>query len=214
DHWFYLYTDEGSAYMTVRDNWFPANKILQNANGPNVDWRKNGPQVQKTSVSDAGLTAEFLPLRERILPLDTTLRFNSYSPLNKPAASQIYDPQGKLNEAEIGPFVSRRGGDVSQIYRWKDYTLIMTLKETAKKMQKEWETSHPSIRSTVFDEQFYSFQADQCAAARPVADKDFVLLRAQLVEDEDQQESYLEAHQTQYEKWPEVAQGFCNAGFQ
>ncbi|WP_216657772.1 L-rhamnose mutarotase [Sphingobacterium shayense] len=214
DHWFYLYTDEGSAYMTVRDNWFPANKILQNANGPNVDWRKNGPQVQKTSVSDAGLTAEFLPLRERILPLDTTLRFNSYSPLNKPAFFQVYDPQGKLNEAEIGSFVSRLGGDVSQIYRWKDYTLIMTLKETAKKMQKEWETSYPSIRSTVFDEQFYSFQADQCAAARPVADKDFVLLRAQLVEDEDQQESYLEAHQTQYEKWPEVAQGFCNAGFQ
>ncbi len=28
DHWFYLYTDEGSSFITVRDNWCPAEKFL------------------------------------------------------------------------------------------------------------------------------------------------------------------------------------------
>ncbi len=35
DHWFYLYTDEGSSNITFRDNWIPdEKKILKNANGP------------------------------------------------------------------------------------------------------------------------------------------------------------------------------------
>ena len=45
DHWFYLYTDEGSSYITVRNNWTPSQKFLQNANGPGCTWENNGPQV-------------------------------------------------------------------------------------------------------------------------------------------------------------------------
>jgi hypothetical protein len=44
NHWFYLYTDEGSAYITVRNNWTPSEKFLQNANGPGCTWENNGPQ--------------------------------------------------------------------------------------------------------------------------------------------------------------------------
>ena len=45
NHWFYLYTDEGSSYITVRNNWTPAEKFLQNANGPGCTWESNGPKV-------------------------------------------------------------------------------------------------------------------------------------------------------------------------
>jgi hypothetical protein len=45
NHWFYLYTDEGSSYITVRNNWTPAEKFLQNANGPGCTWEDNGPHV-------------------------------------------------------------------------------------------------------------------------------------------------------------------------
>ena len=44
NHWFYLYTDEGSSYITVRNNWTPSEKFLQNANGPGCTWENNGPQ--------------------------------------------------------------------------------------------------------------------------------------------------------------------------
>ena len=49
DHWFYLYTDEGSSGITVRNNWTPSEKYLQNANGPGNVWENNGPQAPRRS---------------------------------------------------------------------------------------------------------------------------------------------------------------------
>ena len=54
DHWFYLYTDEGSSNITVRDNWTPSEKFLQNANGPGNVWENNGPHVNEQIKRDAG----------------------------------------------------------------------------------------------------------------------------------------------------------------
>lgn len=54
DHWFYLYTDEGSSYMTIRDNWTTEAKFLENAIGPNNVWENNGPQVSEEIVKRAG----------------------------------------------------------------------------------------------------------------------------------------------------------------
>lgn len=41
NHWFYLYTDEGSSFITVRDNLTEGDKHLQNANGPGNVWENN-----------------------------------------------------------------------------------------------------------------------------------------------------------------------------
>ncbi|HVU32585.1 MAG TPA: right-handed parallel beta-helix repeat-containing protein [Opitutaceae bacterium] len=61
-HWFYLYTDEGTSGVTVRDNWCPAEKFLRNANGPGNVWNDNGPMVAKTVREHAGLEPEFAGL--------------------------------------------------------------------------------------------------------------------------------------------------------
>lgn len=58
NHWFYLYTDEGSSYITVRDNWTPAEKFLKNANGPGNTWENNGPAVADSIKARAGITPE------------------------------------------------------------------------------------------------------------------------------------------------------------
>ena len=55
NHWFYLYTDEGSSNITVRDNWTPAEKFLKNANGPGNVWENNGPQVNEQIKNRAGI---------------------------------------------------------------------------------------------------------------------------------------------------------------
>ena len=55
EHWFYLYLDEGSSGITVRDNWCPSEKFLKNANGPGNVWTNNGPQVSEQIKSAAGL---------------------------------------------------------------------------------------------------------------------------------------------------------------
>ena len=53
-HWFYLYLDEGSSGITVRDNWCPTEKFLANANGPGNIWTNNGPQVSTRIRNAAG----------------------------------------------------------------------------------------------------------------------------------------------------------------
>jgi hypothetical protein len=58
-HWFYLYTDEGTSYYTVKDNWCPSEKFLQNANGPNNVWENNGPQVADSIKQAAGLEGPY-----------------------------------------------------------------------------------------------------------------------------------------------------------
>lgn len=56
NHWFYLYTDEGSSYITVKNNWTPSEKFLKNANGPGNTWENNGPMVPDSIKSKAGIT--------------------------------------------------------------------------------------------------------------------------------------------------------------
>lgn len=62
NHWFYLYTDEGSSFITVRDNWTEGEKYLQNANGPGNVWENNGPKVDSVIRERAGPEAGYKDL--------------------------------------------------------------------------------------------------------------------------------------------------------
>lgn len=55
NHWFYLYTDEGSSCIMVRNNWTPTEKYLKNANGPCNIWENNGPTVNDSIKANAGI---------------------------------------------------------------------------------------------------------------------------------------------------------------
>lgn len=55
NHWFYLYCDEGSSFITVKNNWTPAEKFLKNANGPCNEWENNGPEVNDSVKANAGI---------------------------------------------------------------------------------------------------------------------------------------------------------------
>lgn len=54
-HYFYLYTDEGSSNILLKDNWTSEDKFLKNAYGPNNVWKNNGPGVAEEVVKNAGL---------------------------------------------------------------------------------------------------------------------------------------------------------------
>lgn len=54
-HYFYLYTDEGSSNILLKDNWTSEDKFLKNAYGPNNVWTNNGPSVSDDIVRQAGL---------------------------------------------------------------------------------------------------------------------------------------------------------------
>lgn len=62
EHWFYLYLDEGSSHITVRNNWCPAERFLSNAVGPGNIWENNGPSVSEGVKFDSGLQSEYRDL--------------------------------------------------------------------------------------------------------------------------------------------------------
>jgi len=64
NHWFYLYTDEGSSFITMKDNWTPTEKYLKNANGPGNTWENNGPMVSPEIKKRAGLEEKYLYLKD------------------------------------------------------------------------------------------------------------------------------------------------------
>lgn len=55
NHWFYLYTDEGSSFITLRNNWTEGEKFLKNAIGPGNVWENNGPMVNDSIKVNAGV---------------------------------------------------------------------------------------------------------------------------------------------------------------
>lgn len=55
EYWFYLYTDEGSSNILLKDNWTPTEKYLKNATGPNNVWINNGSGVSETIINNAGI---------------------------------------------------------------------------------------------------------------------------------------------------------------
>lgn len=63
NHWFYFYFDEGSSYITIKDNWCPADKVMRNSNGPGNVWENNGPQVNDSIKANAGLEPAYKKLR-------------------------------------------------------------------------------------------------------------------------------------------------------
>ncbi|MCA5004722.1 L-rhamnose mutarotase [Sphingobacterium bovistauri] len=214
DHWFYLYTDEGSAYMNISDNWYPENKILKNANGPSVEWKENGPQVDLAKVANAGLSSTYRSLLKYQNKVEDRSKFNKHIPFDKPVYVQISDPDGSISAKSLESFIQRQGAEIKQIYRWKGYTLLKTTDDIAQKISSAWKADFPAVKCKVFKEIFYSFESKQhCPTNSESDEEDFVILTAQLVDDPNKRDQYYQYHKDQFEQWPEISKGFCNAGF-
>lgn len=59
DHYQYIYLDEGSSYIRVKDNWTEKDKFFSNSPGPGNEWQNNGPQVDSVIKEKAGLKEEY-----------------------------------------------------------------------------------------------------------------------------------------------------------
>jgi hypothetical protein len=61
-HWSFIYLDEGSSFITVRDNWTSQIKFSTNSNGPGNVWTGNGPDADPAVRLAAGLEAAYRDL--------------------------------------------------------------------------------------------------------------------------------------------------------
>ncbi|GAB4018629.1 L-rhamnose mutarotase [Spirosoma koreense] len=210
-HWFYLYTDEGSSYFTIRDNWTPSEKYLQNANGPNNVWEHNGPQVADSIRTKAGIQAPFRDLLNEKVGADQKWLINKENPVIVELISSGKDP---VDGQRLKDVLARNKVRPEALYQWKNHYVIFDKVQDVSVLSGRLRSAFPGATVNTYYDPFYEFNRSQCESG-PTADEwTHTILTANLVADPRLQNEYLAYHATQFEKWPEVSKGFCNAQFQ
>jgi hypothetical protein len=59
NHYQYIYLDEGSSYIRIKNNKTEADKFFSNTPGPGNEWINNGPQVNDSIKINAGIQKPF-----------------------------------------------------------------------------------------------------------------------------------------------------------
>ncbi|MCX2452525.1 L-rhamnose mutarotase [Pedobacter sp. PLR] len=216
EHWFYLYTDEGSSHFTVNDNWTPAEKYMQNANGPGNVWSGNGPKVANDIKYKAGLESDYKYMLINSDLNKTKKAVNSVESGhgNEIALEVVLPSAAELSKPLLVEICREKGIAASAIYQWNNRLLVYASTNEAEALMRQIHTRIKDAEVKLYKDVFYKFERKKHCGAAAVKEWDNIILSANLVKDEALQKEYLEHHATQFEQWPEVAKGFCNADFQ
>ena len=210
-HWFYLYTDEGSSYMTVNNNWTPSKKYLQNANGPGNVWEGNGPTVNDSVKQFAGLQPAYRSLlKKRIVATEKQSIAHEL-----PVLIELIAPAEKPFEiAKIKQAFADNGIQSNQFYQWQNHLVLFDKVGDASQLKRKLEKQFANLTVKLYEDAFYEFNREHCGDTSTAREWDNILLTANLVSDAKLQKEYLDYHAMQFQKWPEVSNGFCKASFQ
>lgn len=210
-HWFYIYNDEGSSYFIVKNNWTPSKKYLQNANGPGNVWSNNGPQVHDSVKQNAGLEERF-----QYLTANKTAKANL--PINeehKEVIELVVKEGQTLDVAKLRNLLAQNNMDSNDIYHWQNHYVVFSTVQDLGVMEGRLQNNFPEATVRAYHNMFYEFSSEKhCTGNKQEKEWTHYLLTANLVSDSKKQKEYLDYHSTQFEKWPDISKGFCNAGFQ
>ena len=210
-HWFYLYTDEGSSYFTIKDNWTPSEKYLQNANGPNNVWMHNGPQVADSLKAKAGIQAPYQYLLREKAPADSKWRINKENPV---IVELTADEKQPVDVQRIREILVRNKVSPNALYQWENHYVIFDKVQDVFVLSERLKSAFPAAKVKTYYDLFYEFNRHRCDTGPVASEWDHTILTANVVADTSLQNEYVAYHATQFEKWPEVSNGFCNAQFQ
>lgn len=215
-HWFYLYTDEGSSGFMVKNNWTPAEKYLQNANGPDNVWMGNGPKVVDSVKIKAGLEYRYLYLLNNRLVNINNQSLNSVESGNgnEIVIEVVLPSSAELSKPLMIEICREKGVSASAIYQWDNRLLVYATTNESEALMRQFQQRIKGAEVRLYKDVFYKFDRKRYCGQEPVKEWDNIILSTNLVEDEAMQKEYLNYHATQFEQWPEVAKGFCNADFQ
>ncbi|MBO0356678.1 L-rhamnose mutarotase [Hymenobacter sp. BT186] len=99
-------------------------------------------------------------------------------------------------------------------YRWQNHLVAYGPTTQIRQLVPVLKKAYTSANIKVYDAPFYKFDRSRCPNKATAKQWDNILLTCNLVEDKAKQQEYMQYHATQFEQWPEVATGFCNARFQ
>lgn len=211
-HWFYLYTDEGSSYITVKNNWTPTTKFLQNNNGPGNIWDNNGPQENMGIKSKAGLEPAYNFWVKEKTPANKNRFINRQ---HNELIELVVPADKKIDLTVLRALLAANELESNTLYQWNNRYVIFGNIKDLMVLEGKLKNNFPEINIRPYHNLFYRYDKDTyCADKTTATEWDHFIITTNLVNDTRKQKEYIDAHNTQFEKWPEVAKGFCNAGFQ
>ncbi|WP_281337044.1 L-rhamnose mutarotase [Flavobacterium eburneipallidum] len=208
--WLYLYTDEGSQHFTIKNNWIPIKKILKNNNGPagNV-WKDNYAFVDPKIKENAGIRAPFANLKKEVV-VDEAWGLQE---MPKSVAIELIGKNFDIEKIKSTIKGFRIVGE--ELYQWENHLVIYGLMNQPERTKRKLALAFPELEIKIYENPVYDFQNfERCKDSKPASEWENIVLTANLVADEKMQKEYVDYHTTQFEKWPEIAKGFCNADFQ
>jgi len=209
-HWFYLYTDEGSSFITVKDNWTPSPKYLQNANGPGNVWMNNGPEVSEKIKSSAGLQSPY-----RHLLNEREILYENWAIVHEqPVIIELVTNNTAIDLQKLKEVLEQNKINPAAVYQWQNHTVVFDKVQDASVVKSKIEKAFPDAKVKVYYDPFYEFNRKTCSDTATAREWDQIILTANLVDNPKLQQEYMDYHATQFQNWPEVSRGFCNANFQ
>lgn len=132
------------------------------------------------------------------------------------AAVEVIAPRGQQPRADEMLLLCKKNGlPASSVYQWANHLVLYGKLSDTEQLKYTLSKSYPACEVKLYQNPFYDFDRKQhCGNKGIVQQWDNILLTANLVANPKLQQEYLDYHATQFKKWPEVANGFCNAGFQ
>ena len=208
--WLYLYTDEGSEGFTIKNNWIAEKKILKNHNGPKGNiWGNNDPYVSPKIKDAAGIRAPYTDLTKEVV-IDEPWGLQE---MPKAVAIELIGSDFDIEKIRSTIKGFRIVGE--ELYQWKNHLVIYGKMNQPERTKRKLALAFPSLQIKIYENPIYDFQNfERCKDSKPASEWENIVLTANLVSDEKLQKEYVDYHTTQFEKWPEIAKGFCNADFQ
>lgn len=131
------------------------------------------------------------------------------------AALEVIGPVGKtLNTRNMLKLAKNADLPSSAVYQWQNHLVIYGQLKHVNLLQHTLAVSYPHCEVKAYQNPFYDFDRKLCSNKITAKQWTNILLTANLVANPKMQQEYLNYHATQFQKWPEVSQGFCNANFQ
>ncbi len=116
---------------------------------------------------------------------------------------------------EVEDLAIKSGADDTRLYKWETHLAIYSGFSDVTGFEEEIKTAYPNVQIKIYKDPFYQFKiVEHRENYTPAKEWKHIMLTANLVDDVTKQQEYLDYHNTQFEKWPEIARGFCNAEFQ
>ena len=131
----------------------------------------------------------------------------------KPVVIEVVCPAANTQQDKLFSFCTQQQAvNKADIYQWKNHFVVYG--DAYRPLYSKLKAAFKDCTVKLYDKPFYDFERSLCGDDQTSLQVTNIDLTANLVADAKMQQEYLNYHATQFKKWPEVSQGFCNAQFQ